>query len=78
MSIDKRGILIKSFFESQFECCSLSWMFHSRTLNNRINDLYYRDQRLIYIDKSMSFNQLLEKDGSVSIYHRNIQKLAIE
>ena len=30
------------------------------------------------MDKSMSFNQLLEKDGSVSIHHCNIQKLAIE
>ena len=26
----------------------------------------------------MSFNPLLEKDGSVSIHHRHIQKLAIE
>ena len=78
MSLEKRRILIKSFFESQFEYCSLSWMFHSRTLNNRINDLHYRALRLIYREDSMSFNELLKKDGSVTIHHRNIQKLGIE
>ena len=31
MSFEKRRILIKSFFESQFEYCSLSWIFHSRS-----------------------------------------------
>ena len=46
--------------------------------SSRINDLHYRALRLIYMDKSMSFNQLLEKDGSVSIHHRNIHRLAIE
>ena len=33
MSLEKRRILIKSFFESQFEYCLLVWMCRSRTLN---------------------------------------------
>ena len=33
MSLEKRRMLVKSFFDSQFEYRSLSWMFHSRTLN---------------------------------------------
>ena len=33
---------------------------------------------LIYCDKSSSYEELLKKDGSVSINHRNIQNLAIE
>ena len=78
MSLEKRRILIKSFFESQFEYCPLVWMCHSRTLNNRINSLHYRALRLIYNDESLSFYELLNKDGSVTIHHRNIQKLVIE
>ena len=78
MSLEKRRILIKSFFESQFDYCSLAWMCHSRTLNKRINNLHYRALRLIYNEDSLSFNELLKKDGSVTIHHRNIQKLGIE
>ena len=53
-------------------------MCHSRTLNNRINSLHYRALRLIYSEESLSFSELLKKDGSVTIHHRNIQKLGIE
>ena len=78
MSFEKRKLLIKSFFDSQFEYCPLTWMFHSRKLHNRINDLHYRALRLIYKESSMTFYELLEKDGSVTIHHRNIHKLGIE
>ena len=78
MSLEKRKLLITSFFDSQFEYCPLSWMFHSRTLNNRINDLHYRALRIIYKENSLTFKELLEKDGSVTIHHRNIQKVGIE
>ena len=53
-------------------------MCHSRTLNNRINRLHHRALRLIYRDELLSFSELLKKDGSVTIHHRNIQKLGIE
>ena len=78
MSLEKRKLLITSFFDSQFEYCPLSWMFHSRTLNNRINDLHYRALRIIYKENSLTFKELLEKDGSVTIHHRNIQQVGIE
>ena len=53
-------------------------MFHIRNLNNKINRLHERCLRVIYNDKTSSFEQLLENDNSVSIHHRNIQTLAIE
>ena len=31
---------------------------------------------MVYNDEQFSFNELLEKDGSVSIHRRNIQILA--
>ena len=69
---------MNAFFDSQFNYCSLIWMFHSRNLNNKINRLHERCLRVIYNDKTSSFEQLLENDNSVSIHHRNIQTLGIE
>ena len=53
-------------------------MFHSRTLNNRINRIHERALRLVYKDKNMTFDELLDEDNSVSIHHRNLRKLATE
>ena len=77
MSLDKRRIVMKTFVDSQFNYCPLIWMLHARTLNNKINRLHERALRIVYSD-SKSFNTLLEKDGSFSIHHSNIQSLAIE
>ena len=52
-------------------------MCHNRTNNNKINHLHERFLRLIYNDKK-SFKDLLEKDGSVSIHHRNLRTLAVQ
>ena len=58
--------------------CPVVWMFHSQTSNNKINRLHERCLRVIYKDKNSNFENLLEKDNSVSIYYRNVQTLAIE
>ena len=49
-STHKLRIMMKAFIESQFQYCPLVWMFHSRTLNNRINKLHERALRLVYKD----------------------------
>ena len=53
-------------------------MLHSRSNNNKIKHLHERRLRLIYNDKQSSYEELLIKDGTVSIHHRNIQTLAAE
>ena len=63
---------------SQFYYSPLVWMFCSRRLNTKINNLHYRALRMIYRDGTASFDELLTKDGSVTIHHRNWQCLAIE
>ena len=78
MSSDKLRLIMKAFIESQFSYCPLVWMFHSRTLNNQINRLHERALRLVYKDNALSFEELLDKDNSFTIHHRNLQKLAIE
>ena len=78
LTFSKLRILMKSFFESQFSYCPLVWMFCSRTLNNRINKLQERALRILYRDDISTYQQLLNKDKSVTIHDRNIQLLAIE
>ena len=78
LSKDKLKLIMKTFIESQFNYCPLVWMCHSRDLNRKINKLHERALRLVYQEKKMTFEQLLEKDGTVTIHHRNLQKLAVE
>jgi hypothetical protein len=78
LSKDKLKILMKTFIISQFNYCPLTWMFHNRTLNNKINRLHERALRLVYVDETLSFQELLELDGSMTVHHRNIQRLATE
>ena len=63
MSLSKKKILMNSFFNSQFSYCPLICMFHSRIMNNKINRLHERCMRLIYEDKTSSFEELLEQDN---------------
>ena len=65
------------FFKAQFNDCPVIWMFHSCSLNDKINRLQERCLRIIYNDKRSSFEELLAKDNSVSVHPNNIHALAI-
>ena len=66
LDFNKVRLLFKSFFESQFKYCPLTWMFYSRKTNNRINKFLERVLRLVYSDYESTFEDLLTKDGSFS------------
>ena len=53
-------------------------MLHLRTMNNKINRLHERSLRIVYSDQSSTFEELLERDKTFSIHHKNVQSLAIE
>ena len=75
---DKLKIIMKTFIQSQFNYCPVVWMFHNRTLNHKINKLHERALRLVYKDETLTFQELLDKDDSVTVHHRNLQRLATE
>ena len=78
MNMSKRLALMNSFFNSQFNYCHLVWMFHSRSINNKINRLHEGVLRIVYNDFKSSFENLLEKDETVSIHVKYLQKPATE
>ena len=78
MDFPKRRLIMKAFITSQFGYCPLIWMFHSRALNNKINSIHERALRITYDDRTSTFEELLNKDNSVSIHDRNLQVLVTE
>ena len=51
-------------------------MFHSRNLNNKTNSLHERCLHIVYSDNKSPFEDLLDKDKSVSIHVKTLQILA--
>ena len=74
----KRKLLLNAFFNAQLNYCSLIWMLHSCCNNNKIKYFQTRCLQLIYNDKSSSYDELSQKDGSVPIHHKRIRELAID
>ena len=70
---EKRKILLKVFVESQFGYCPLTWMFHGRRANSKINHIHERALRIVYKNNVSSFEELLELE-----LQSIIQSLAIE
>ena len=77
MNTDKLRLIMKAFRNAQFGYCPLVWMFHSRTLNYRINKLHERALCIVFKNNNATFDELLKLDGSVTVHERNIQTMAI-
>ena len=67
MNINQRKRIIKVFLG-----------FFGFKINNRLNRIQECALRIVYKNYVSTFEQLLEKDSSVSIYIRNLQVLATE
>ena len=68
---NKKRVLFKGY-------SPLVWMCHSRNSNNRIKNIHPRALRLLYKYKQSRFEELLQKDNSVSVHMKNLQYLATE
>ena len=52
-------------------------MNHSKSINKKNNNLHERALRLIYCDHWSNFQELLQRDNSVTVHQKNIQAVAI-
>ena len=77
IDLNKRRNLMKGFITSQFSYCPLIWMFHSRSLNNKINRIHERALRLVY-QNNLSFSELLDLGTSVTVHQKNFQVIVTE
>ena len=67
-----------NFVTTHFGYFPLIWMFRCRRLNNKINSIHERALRITYQDHIYRFQELLNRENSVSIYHINFQISATE
>ena len=78
MRFEQRKQIVDLFMTSNFYYCPLVWIFHSRRVNNRINLIQEKAVRIIYKDNNSSFEELLRKENSLTIYQRNLKLLVTE
>ena len=72
----QKRLVLNSIVKSQFSCCTIVWMFCSRTSNNMINKVHERALRVILDDYESDFETLLQNNNDICNHHRNIQTLS--
>ena len=78
MNITKRRNLLNTFFLLQLNYCPLTWMCHSLAKNIKLNRLHERCLRILYNDKVSNFEQILEKESSVSMQKSDFRFSAVD
>ena len=78
LNLSQAKILYNSFILSQFNYCCLVWMFCSKTLQNKINQIQKRALRIVYNEPNLNLDKLVELEKSTTIYIKNIITLLTE
>ena len=68
-------ITMNTFITSQFGYCSLRWSCRSRKILRQLYIIHERAIRIVYTDYTSYFDEPIERSGSVTIHHRNLQQL---
>ena len=63
---------MNALFNAQLTFYLLTWMFHSRELNNKINRMHEKYLPIVYNDSISSYEKFLEIGNSISVHHRNM------
>ena len=63
----EKKLLYMPFIEAQFKYCPITWIFFSRSCNNKINKLQERALQLVYDDYESSFDVLIKINHSLFI-----------
>ena len=75
---EKKRLVFNAVIKSHLNYCPLIKMFSSRKSNNLINRTHERSLRTVYSDTSSTFQEILQRNRSVSIHRKNIQTLTTE
>ena len=67
----EENIKMKIISVSQFRCCTLVWMSHSKSLDYRTYGLHKKSLQLFYKDFKSPFQQILEKNSTLTIHQCN-------
>ena len=68
MALVKKKLSVNFLFAAHFNYYPVEWIIHSRFNNNRGKYFNETCPRLAYSDKASSYEELLDKDKSVSIH----------
>ena len=71
-------LLYNSFILSQFNYCSIIWMFCSKSSYKKIEKIQKRGLRIVYNEQQMSLEELLSRDKGLSIHCKHIVMLLTE
>ena len=75
---DKKGkILYDTFTMSNFNYCPLIWMYHGKTLNNRVDRVQSRSLRILHIDFNIPYEVLLERIDERKVHIKKLQNLML-
>ena len=68
LNVDQKTLLMNLLFYSQFDSCTLVWMFASRTSNHSTDKLHKRALQVMHNDYTLTDDDILEIDSSVTIH----------
>ena len=78
LNLSLAQILYNAFILSQFNYCCHVWIFCSKTLQNKINQIQKRAVRIVYNEPNLNLDKLVELDKITTIHIKNIITLLTE
>ena len=78
LNLSQAKVLYNPIILSQSNYCYLVWMFWSKTLQNKINQLQKRFLRILYNESNSNLDNLVELDKNATIHVKNIITLLTE
>ena len=74
ISEKKAKLLLNTVVMSNFQYCSLIWLFCSKAANDLINRTTKRAMRITYnSNNEEALDALLQRDGTLTIHRKNLQ-----
>ena len=70
--------LVRCFIISHFQYCTTIWHFCTRKDQDRLENIQKRALRLVFSDKSLDYETLLDKANVSSLYKERLRCFAIE